>query len=276
MLLFFDRAEAKKCVRVINNSDYIDIAVHGLYHSYYVKGQDYNNTDYYIHGEKVSEKEIRTRLDACFDLMNYHGFEKKINSFVPPGFIYREGHLSKILKDYNILYISTILSDIIEGRNETDAYIENGIITVDRKHNLIPWEEMESSLDNLPCVSGVFGCHWANVCHKNPEHNYKLIDGWVNYFKKCGERFETILSEDMGFCATQTVYKKHLKISESDCVYTIDLNDIPSADGLGECFYISARKPLSEWAGCRAEIKDTYPDFINYKIIPESKIITLA
>lgn len=277
---YFDKEEAKRCVEVINSSEFIDIAIHGLHHTYYVDGYDYNNSDYYHKKndkwDYIPESEIRARLDACYDLMEYNGFKKNINSFVPPSFRYATDHLSKILKDYNIKYISTIF-DMVFNRNDLSIVeIEDEIIVLDRNNNMIPWYEMETNLDRATVVRGIFGCHWANVCHKNPKENYKLADSWVNYFERCKKTFGIILSESIAFCATQSVYKKYSMISENNEEFVIDLNNIPRSSALGESFYISSKEPLSKWTGCDVELYEKNLDFINYKVTPKDKLITLG
>ena len=276
---YFDKEEAKKCAEVINASEFIDVAIHGLHHTYYVEGYDYNNSDYYHKKngkwDYIPENEIRTRLDAFYDLVEHNGIKKDINSFIPPSFVYATDHLSKILNDYNIKYISTMFDTVINRNDLSVVHIDNGIIVVDRNNNTIPWYEMETNLDDASVVSGIFGCHWANVCHKNPNENYKLIDTWVNYFERCKKTFGIILSESIGFCATQSVYKKYSKISENGNEFIIDLNNIPKADGLGESFYISTKEPLTKWTGCDVEFYEKTLDFINYKVTPKDKVITL-
>lgn len=276
--LSFDRAEAERCVDVINRSEYIDVAVHGLYHTYYLPDCKYNNTDYYYTKDNelfaVPEKEIRMRLDAYFDLIEYHGFHKSINSFIPPSFRYMPNHLAKILRDYHILYASTTFKWISHEDYTSGAVIDNGMIIVDRNNNLIPWNEMESKPDGLPVVSGIFGCHWANVCHQNPRENISLVNSWVNYFERCKGTFGIILSRDIAFCSTQTVYKKYAKLSFHEGKCMIDTTDVPQAEGLGSVFYISTDKPLSEWAGCDVKIYEKCGDFINYEVAPRSSVLT--
>ena len=274
---YFDKKEAERCAEVINSSPYIDIAVHGLQHSYYIPGGCYSNTDYYYlkdgEWQDIAENEIRTKIDAFFELLNHSGIKKPVNSFIPPNFVYKQGYISKILKDYDILYISTAFETMPELKKLSGAEVEEGIIVIDRNNNLIAWDEMESSLDKLPCVNGIFGCHWANVCHKNPSENYKLVDSWVNYFEKHRKNFGTILSKDIAFCATQTIYNKYSEISADNGCYTIDLKNLPKADGLKESFYISTGEPLTKWSGCDVEVYESCGEFINYKITPKSNIL---
>ena len=278
--LHFDKKEAARCVDVINSAEYIDFAVHGLHHTYYVHGGQYNNTDYYYTENNrviaAPESEIRMRLDAYFDLIEYHGFKKTINSFIPPTFTYQPNHLTKILKDYGILYASTTFKNIGHEDFSGGVVVDNGIPIVDRNNNLIPWNVMEAELDDLPTVSGIFGCHWANVCHKDPKENLSLVDSWVNYFERCKNTYGIILSRDIAFCSTQMLYKKYSKLSFDSGKCIIDTSDVPTADGLGTSFYVSTDKPLSEWTGCDVKIYERIGDFINYEVTPRSTVLTLA
>lgn len=275
---YFDTKLAKECVDVINSSPYIELCNHGLQHTYYIKGQPYNNSDFYYMEDGVykaiPDDEIRMRLDAWYDLLNYHGIKKSVRSFIPPNCNYQWEHLSKILKEYGILYVSTILDSAHPKReNLSFVELEDGVVNIDRNNNLIRWDECESKLDDLPIVSGMFACHWANLCHKDPEKNHTLVDRWVDYFNKCAEEFGVILSKDIAFCATQSVYKQFSKISEKDGVLTIDLTNIPNSIGLMDSFYVSAKEPLTKWTGCDVEIYEKRQNFISYKITPQAKLL---
>lgn len=275
----FDSKEAQRCVEVINSSEFIDLAVHGLHHTYYLSDCEYNNSDYYYsqNGEvhPVPEDEIRMRLDAYYDLLELHGFKKQVNSFIPPNFDYSADHLARILKDYGIKYISTIFNKVRCEDFTLGAAIDNGIILLDRNNCLIPWNEMESDPNDLPVVSGIFGCHWANVCHQDPKENHRSVDSWVNYFEKCKKTFGVVLSRDISFCATQAVYKKYSSISIDDGNYTIDLSRVPRTEGLGTSFCISTKTPLTQWIGCDVELYERLDGFVNYKITPKGETLVL-
>ena len=172
------------------------------------------------------------------------------------------------------MYISSIFERIEPKReNISDVEIENDIITIDRNNNLIDWDEMESDPTKLPATSGVFGCHWANVCHKNPKENYKLVDNWVKYFENCKENFGTILSKGMSFHATQLLYKKHSMVKSENGEFTIDVSAVPKHKGMEESFYISSKEKLESIGGCEIEIYEKQKNFINYKVTPKQNIL---
>lgn len=274
----FDPHEAARCVAVLNNAPYIDMAVHGLIHNNYTPGAEYGNTDYFYKMDGVyypiDEKLVRQRLDAWFDLVKCHGIEKKINSFIAPNFVYQWDFLARILKDYGILYVSTVFDRIenIDGRSLAD--VDNGIITIDRNFNEIPWYEVGSDPRKFRPVKGIFGCHWPNVLDMDPEGYPPVLDAWESYFKNCGETFGIILSKDISFSATQSIYKRFAKVTQQKEITAVDLSDVPQAPGLGGSFYLSTRNPIKEYTGCQLEEYQVHHDFINYRVTPTEKIMT--
>jgi len=277
---YLDRDEMARCAQVINDSPYIDMAVHGLLHNYYKPGIPYSNSDYYYKLDGVltmsPEAEVRARLEAFFDMVRCHGIEKKINSFIPPTFAYRWDEISRILKDYGILYCSTIYRNMwADGEKPVIADVENGIITLDRNNNLIPWYEIESDPRELPVVTGIFGCHWPNILHTEPARYEETVEKWVSYFERCADTFGVILSRDIAFAATQSLYKRFAQVSEADGVYTVDIGAVPAAEGLLDSFYVSAKQEITAFTGCEVEETERRGGFINYKVTPREKVLTL-
>ncbi len=277
---YFRAEEAKKCVEIINNSPYIDIAVHGLMHNYYKKDANYSNTDYYCNKNgtyyPIPDDEIRMRLEAFFDLLAYHGIKKEVNSFIPPSFEYIWDTISKTLHTYGILYLSTIF-DVVRNRTDLSmAEMENGIISLDRNNNQIEWWELSADPRRLPVVSGIFGCHWINILHIETNGYPMILDQWEEYFKKCSETFGVILSRDMQFYATQALYKKYTIVETENGALTLDIQNIPKAKGLGKCFYLSARKPIKSFTGCDMTVYEQHDGFINYEITPHDSVLTFT
>ena len=273
-----DKEEAKKCVAVLNNAPYIDMAVHGLIHNNYEPGAQYGNTDYFYKKDDVyypiPEAQVRQRLDAWFDLLKTHGIEKRINSFIAPNFVYQWGFLCHILKDYGIEYVSTVFDRIENSDGISMCHIDHDMITLDRNFNDIPWYELGSDPRKFAPHKGIFGCHWPNVLSMDPEGYPQVLDMWEAYFRNCSEIFGIILSRDMAFCAAQTFCKRFAKTGETDGVFTVDISDVPKAKGLENRFYLSARTPIMECTGCEAELYETHGDFLNYQITPTQTIMT--
>lgn len=280
---YFNKEEAARCVEAINNAPYIDIAVHGLLHGYYMAGTDnYDASDYYYEiGGKlhlVDETEIRRRLDHFFRLLKDHGIQKKINSFIPPNFTYRWNDLARILKDYGIQYVSTIFETMVyDGEKPTIADIEDcGMVTMDRYNNLIEWDVVDADMTQLPATQGIFGVHWPNFLHMDPDRNMETVERAAEYFKACSENFGTILSRDLAFCAAQSLYHRFGKVTHTDTEYVIDLSAIPENPAVEKKFYISTDTPPVRWTGCILREFEVKKGFINYEVLPDGKTVTIA
>lgn len=275
---YFDPEEAAKSVAVLNDSPYIDIAIHGLLHNNYEPGSQYGNTDYFYKKEDtyypVSEAQVRQRLDAWFDLVKYHGINQKINSFIAPNFVYRWDFLCHILKDYGVTYVSTVFDRIENSEGMFGGHIDHGMITLDRNFNDIPWYEVGSDPGKFPPHKGIFGCHWPNVLQMDPEGYPTVLDRWEAYFKQCAETFGIILSRDMEFCAAQTLHKRFAKVKTEGGKFVVDLTEVPKAKGLRNSFCISTRSPIGAYTGCEVQLLETHNGFWNYQIDPTDTRLT--
>ncbi len=266
--------EVISCVDVINASEFIDVAIHGLMHGYYIENTDNPDvSDYYYlrRGElfMIPEGEVRCRIETFLDMLKYHGVNKRVNSFVPPSFRVKWGEISRILADYGVEYISTIFEFLeCDGEKPVTVGIENGIVTVDRNNNLIPWDEIATDFSRLPLSSGVFGAHWPNFLHTVSERNSEVVNSAVGYFKKCGDQFGTVLSRDMEFCANQLLCVCYSRIQDG----VVDISGVPKKI---RNFVISSRREISSCDFGRINCIGKYKDFINYEIYPESDILKI-
>jgi len=281
---FLDKAEAEKCAEVIRNSKYIDVALHGLGHGYYMEGVDNtDSSDYYYSIKKelflADEKEVRARIEKFFELVEYYRFNKEVTGFVPPSGTYRWNELSNILADYGIKYVSEPFrrfKKCSEPNTPDDIGFENRMITIERYKDLVAWNEYDPDFDNLkerPCT---FGSHWPNWLHLDPDRNMEVIEKAVRYFNRCAENIDALLSRDMKFSVTQTFYWKKSKVSVNENGETmIDISDVPKHKDMNSVFYVNSTDRI-EWSeGCEIKVYGRKKDFITYEITPRSDIIKL-
>lgn len=276
---YFDKDEAARCVRAINESEYIDMAIHGLLHGYYADGIDnVDESDYYYKVNKeqftVCESEIRARLDAFLDLVKHHGINKNINSFVPPSFTYKRNDISHILADYGIEFISTIFKQLVcEGERPEIADVENGIVSVDRNNNKVKWNGINEDPSALPALNGIFGMHWPNILHTDPDRNIEAVERWAEYFERCSQEFGTILSKDMRFCASQSLFCRFAKIKEDRGITIVDISEVPTLVQTNREFYISSKEPLESYVGCDVYSYEQKDGFWTYRIVPITNVM---
>ena len=278
---YLDRDEMARMIEAINDSPYVEVALHGLLHGYYLDGTDNHDTsDFYYRKNKelimVDEDEIRLRVEKFKEILDFYGVKKELISYVPPSFAVRWGELSRIMADYGFKYSSTIFRTMVcEGEKPVTAGVENGIVTVDRINNLIPWNECDSSFEDLPPVNGVFGAHMPNFLHPDSEKSLTTVERAVKYFKKCAERYGTVMSRGIEFCAVQSMYQVMADVKISGKVAHIDLKKLADTPVQGKPFVVSTAREIVGISGARVAARECVSNFFNYEIIPESTSVTL-
>ena len=290
---YLDKAEMKRTVDALNASEYIDISIHGLMHGSQMPGIDNNDASdffYMKNGVKYvfPENELRQKLDAFFGILDYYGVKKTVNSYVPSAALYVPYTLSSLMEAYGIRYIVQPFKYTDFGREDVYlATVDNGIIMTDRCNfiekegftrtmDIRPWDEVASDFMALPKATCIVGSHWPNYLHLDPMRSLELTEQSAAYFISCGEEFGTILSRDIGFHATQALYKRFAKAEEKDGVFTVDVSAVPNPIGNLGKFYISTREPLRSYAGCTATLYETKADHFTYEITPNADIIILS
>ena len=287
---YLDREELKRIIKTINESEYIDISIHGLLHGYYMDDIDnYDASDFFYqkNGVKfqIPESEIRARLDAFFNLIEYHSVKKEINSYVPASALYIFDSISKILPEYGVKYILQPFASTDFGEDKAfHVTIENGIITADRYHfienyadlhNILPWDQCESDFSLLPKSKGVIGTHFPNYLHRNYKRNGELTASIVSYVKSCADCFGFMMSRDLGFYSTQALYKRFAKTEEKDRTFTIDISAVPTPIGNLGNFYVSAKAPIKSCQGAEISLYETKPTHYIYELKPTDNVIMI-
>lgn len=278
---YLDREEMQRVVAVINSSPYIDLNIHGLLHGYYMDGVDNaDKSDYYyvINNEiyMTSESEIKLRIGKFRELLDYYGIKKSTESFVPPSFTYRWNELSRVLSTLGVKYISTIFDTMkCEGEKPVCVGVENGIVTLDRNNNLLPWNEYNSCFENLPTVEGIFGAHWPNFLHSDPTRNEEVIERAVRYFRRSAERYGIVLSKGIEFAAIQSFYHTYAKVTFDDREINIDLRPLSGTPAEGKPFIISSIVAPVRVEGASIRSYEKKMDFASYELTLEGDTVRM-
>lgn len=274
-----NREDLERAAEIIRNSPYIGVAMHGLYHGYYMPGTDNHDCSDYLYAingklQYIPEKEIRLRIEHFLRMCERFDFRKEINSFVPPSFRHEPFTISEILKEYGIRYIFTHFENLyldtpdLKVKSFDSAFVDNGIITVDQKYHPIPWDAVDADFTSLEPAFGVLSSHWPNYLNMDPQKHPETRARVVKYFKNCAETFGIMLSRNAGFAATQELYKKYAKTTHQGTTYLIDLSAVPQAAGRLDSFFISTKEsPISVEGAVLGEI-ESHSDFCNYEIKP--------
>jgi hypothetical protein len=224
----------------------------------------------------VNEEEIRRRIEKFKEILDFYGVKKELISYVPPSFAVRWGELSQVMADYGFKYSSTIFRTMVcDGEKPVTAGVENGIVTVDRVNNLIPWNEHESEFDNLPLVNGVFGAHLPNFLHLDVSRSAEVVERAVKYFKRCAEQYGTVMSRGIEFCAVQSVYNRFAKADVRNGEITFDLSEVEKTPVFGKPFVISTLYRIESLTGAEIIDTSTVGGFYNYELSPKSTVLNV-
>ena len=206
--------EMDEIAEFVSSAEHIDVALHGLYHGYYMPGTDNHDcSDYYYRINKqlimVPEDEIRRRIETFLELMHKHGIRKTVNSFVPPSGAYRTFELSRILREYGILYVTTPFAGMTPKAPDDTTFVENDIITSNRyEFKNLKWDDVAPNFDRVETPHGILGTHWPNILNMDPKKNLETVEKTKGFFERSAEMFGMVLSRDVGFCSTQYLYEK--------------------------------------------------------------------
>ncbi|MBR5314793.1 MAG: hypothetical protein IKU45_05230 [Clostridia bacterium] len=282
---YIDMDEAKKCAEFINESPFIDVALHGMGHGYYSEENTYTDaSDFYIvrQGGKVEmtdENYIKGIVDNFLGILKYYGINKEVTTMIPPAGVYRFNELSRVLAGCGIKYVSAGFWEVICDNGEVleDVAVENGILTMNRyRPEANNWLVRNINYDNVAERVFSFGSHWPNWLHDDPERNMEVVESAIKYFNRCAEQQGTVISRDMGFAVTQTMFYKHAKITENQNGETvIDVSCVPKHDSMRDFFCINSIRPIAEIEGGEITEFARKKDFITYEIKPKSDFIIL-
>ena len=156
------------------------------------------------------------------------------------------------------------------------VFVENDIITVDRVTDVFPWDEVESDFNTLTETYEIIGFHWPNMLNMDPEKQGETLNNRIlPYFRRCAETYGTVISRNMGFCATQALVRKFAKVEQLEKFRVIDLTEVPEASGKLDTFFISAKTPAVKFENCTLGEVQEKKEFINYEIKPTGKIVKI-
>ena len=267
--------EMAEIAEFISSAEHIDVAIHGLYHGYYMPGTDnHDMSDYYYRIDKalymVPEDEVRLRLETFLELMHRHGIRKTVNSFVPPSFAYRTFELSRILREYGILYVTTPFATMTPKAPDDTVFVENGIITSNRyNQRALEWDDLAPDFDRAVTPPGILGIHWPNILSMDPAKNAETVDRTKGFFNRSAEQFGMVLSSGVDFCSTQYLYEKYTKVTVCGNTVKLDFSAVPAAPGRLDSFILSAEGRIASAVGCGYAFRDTKKAFSNWQITPQ-------
>ena len=256
-----DPEYTKAYFNALEESEYLDYSLHGLFHSYYENGKLNTARQYYpntyneqgeIDGYRwLPTEEFRRMIDLFYGIYNDWGFKKKIDVFVSPcgcwGTPDSEGNkrYAEVLREYGIKYWCNSWREYEETLGTV-----NGIMA-SKGDDICPWNAydvdpryLENHFDDPDSALAYICGHLTNFIRYNPEKNFEYVDAWIAYFKKHTDHFGTMMARDIPFAASQYFYSKLSRIEKQGTTYIIDLSQLSKIDakGLSDKLYLSFKK----------------------------------
>jgi hypothetical protein len=267
---------------LINSSgDYLELAIHGLVHMFWDDQGQMQYAEFYQRqpagGPSVMTPPdlVRRHLDAYLTIYQQNGFTAPLESFIPPCFIYtfsrQKDQLSTILAEYGIRYVSTPFASMgYTGETKPQsAAVENGIITVDRTTDLIPWDVVDATPPE-PIKKSYFGMHWLNFLNPDAKRNPATIQAWIKYFARYKGQFEILVARDNAMAANQALYKRFTRMLVQEDSLFLDFLDVDQqgATAQGSDLFINVRRDwqLLPGGGCTVQPDAVYDGFTSYKV----------
>ena len=288
--------EAERCAAAIESSEYVEIALHGLLHSYWDEELGHDDQQYYIRPRggyagterliPVSDEYFEDCIDTFLDIYADWGFSKKIVSFISPGSAYGpvEGSLgfARILKARGFKYWANYWSVIKDSCRVID-----GLTFINKGTGFVPWNAYDVNPALLPDYSlaendgvimpkgTVLGLHWPNFLRFDPKKNRETVDAWVEFYRRQAEIFGVMISRDIGFASRQALYERFTRVdfTENEVVLDFSAVDESGATDIGNTMYVSIRKRLAPVSaeGARVTLYETHERFRTYKVERQGK-----
>ena len=284
-----DMDYAKRCFEALDGAEYLDYAIHGLMHGYFVGNKLLAGTQYYpcrYDEEKqcyttertpLPEEEFENQVRLFLEIYKSWGFTKKIENFVSTsgtvGTYEDNRGFAAILQKYGVKYWSNSWA----AEKTEKVAVKEGVICL-KEFGIMPWnaydvdpEYLELAIkEDEPLPALGYGVHWTNFLRYNYQKNMERVPAWIDYFKRQAECFGVMLSRDNGFAASQALYYRFAQMEMGDGKCTIDLEqvDAQKTAGLTNQFYISLKNGL-EPVGCtggQIRLYETKKEFCTYQI----------
>ena len=283
--------EAERCFEAIEESDYIDIAHHGILHSFWDDELGHDDRQYYIRARKsytrpgpryavpVEVDYFKKCLEAYDEIYNDWGFTKPVDTFISPGFVSLSAEDNKeiihAISEHGFKYWTNSWAG-----TDFDCEIVDAVTFLKKRKETIPWNAYDVNPDALPPYSEeegtIFRCHWPNMLRYDPMQNLEKVDAWANFFHRRSEVFGIIISESIQFAAHQAQYNRFtdMTFTENEIILDFSKVDTCGAKDIGNTVYISMRNNIRPKActGGHLSLYQTKQIFRTYKLEREGNI----
>lgn len=279
---------------VMENSEYVDYALHGLLHGNYDENGKLINESEGYHIKKlpdgswnkslVSDEYFNEHLDLFMRLYDSWGFKKPITTYIAPcgmGGISEEdvAHICEMLYKRGIRYW-TNTGFPFDG----PLKVYNGVAVVKQDNSKMlnkfnaPWDAYDVDPSNFPQYyreekkhnEALLPLHWTNILRFNPKKNFEQVKPWADYFKAQEEVFGYMTARNFEKSVNQLFYFWYadMTFDGKSCVIDLERMNKEKIDRHENLFYISFKKgtvPKSIDGG-EISLYEEHREFDTYKV----------
>ena len=294
-----NRAFFDETFDILNGSDHIELAVHGLQHGYYENGKQVDEKFLYpflrtderghLVRDPLPAAELDRMLELFFEIYNDWGFKKPICNVwqvgnacygTPDDEYNRE--FSRILNRYGIGAWQW-------GGWSEDVMVREGMIYLNSTLGSVTWDAYGVDPGILynyfeagprPGLLPNIRSHLCNYIRYQPEKNMEYVPGWIDYFRRVTSPFGALLARDNEESASQGVYKAYSRVDRVEGGWRIDLSGVDAVRTflVEDHFYVALRERTMP-RGCRGgklSVKETRSDHVIYRIDRDaSPVVTI-
>ncbi len=236
-----------------NNSNHIELTVHGIGHEYWTQGVFTRAEWADMQGVMRPPQQVKKHLEYFGKLLDQHGLGPMPRSFVPTAFRHgfgqtgdHEQSLAAILKQYGIDYINTPFRVMANAGDVQHGLfgIDSGVLTVDRGQDLLTWDTIATPPSGT-LTGPTCGMHWPNILHTDPDRNHEIVEAWIRFLEPYDRAFDTTLAPDSDLFRQQLLHHQLTGIRQSDDRIEFDFSRTDALDYIGERkrFFIKVLSP---------------------------------
>lgn len=224
-----------KVVSILNeNPGYVNIAMHGIGHEYWVDGEA-SRSEFHDENGVMRDKEQVTRHISMFEkLLLMSGLNAPFPQiFIPPALKHSFGNgeqgFQKILADFGIDYVITVFDKAKQFARPMHKHVteECGVTLIERGVAPVSWDSV-SAKPEFPFTHPIVPIHWANILHPIPEQNEYVIDRWAEFLASGARLNGYIFFPDALTALSQIVFYRLTRIEAINGGVVLDISDARS------------------------------------------------
>jgi hypothetical protein len=234
---FTDPAAMEKAAQIIRNGrDHLEVAVHGVGHEFWDRGQMFRSEFHNTQGEMRPRDLVNKHLEYFFKLLGSLGLTRDPRLFIPPALHHGFGQGTKgfqaIARAFDLQYISLVFSraDCSLAPQLPGVGWEEGVLLMERGISQTKWHQVAAP-PKFNFNSPILALHWANILHPDPGRNMTVIHAWSDFIKEGAKRNKVMLAKDFPACLTQylNATQSRIDVGERKIIVSLDwIQKVPS------------------------------------------------